>query len=324
MNKLLLRFVLFFIPPVLLAYPVDILISNSIKKQNNLNNGEIGIWNDIYDSQLNSECLIYGSSRAWIHFDPAIIEEKTGFSAYNLGLDGQIFILQKFRHDEALKYNSKPKIIIHSLDIFTLENPEGLFNASQLYPYFLWNRDMKNGVELYNEFTFFDLYIPLYRYIGDSKSFINCVSYYLKSSDEEPARIKGYKGNDMSWNNDLEKARTKKGKYQAYVDSTALELYCKWIEECKEKNISIVMVYSPEYVAGQQFIENREKVIDVYKEISNRYGILFLDYSNDSISYNRDYFYNSTHLNKTGSQIFTEKFVDDWSESPNSELKQKN
>ena len=312
MNKLLLRFIIFIIPLALLAYPVDIFISNGIKKQNNLNNGEIGVWNDIYNSQLNSECFIYGSSRAWIHFDPAVIEEKSGFSTYNLGLDGQIFTLQKFRHNEALRFNSKPKIIIHSLDIFTLEWPEGLFNASQFYPYFLWNMEMKKGIELYNEFTLFDLYVPLYRYIGDSKSFINGLTYYLKTSTEEPVRTKGYKGVEMNWNDDLEIARTKKGKYQAYVDSTALGLYCKWIEECKEKGISIIMVYSPEYIEGQQFIENREKVIDIYKEISDRYNILFLDYSNDPISFNKDYFYNSTHLNKTGSQLFIRKFVDDW------------
>jgi hypothetical protein len=59
-------------------------------------------------------------------------------------------------------------------------------------------------------------------------------------------------------------------------------------------------------------VTNREEVITTFKSAAQKYGLVFLDYSNDEISFNKDYFYNATHLNKKGSEFFTAKFSVDF------------
>jgi len=67
----------------------------------------------------------------------------------------------------------------------------------------------------------------------------------------------------------------------------------------------LIFVYTPEFIDGQKFMSNRDEIIDLYKIISNKYSIKFYDYSQDSICLNKKYFYNSMHLNKFGSEIFS-------------------
>ena len=50
--------------------------------------GEFGVWNKIIEGKIDADILIAGSSRARSHYDPRIIQEKTGRSAFNIGLNG--------------------------------------------------------------------------------------------------------------------------------------------------------------------------------------------------------------------------------------------
>ena len=48
----------------------------------------------------------------------------------------------------------------------------------------------------------------------------------------------------------------------------------------------------------------------MFKKLSKEYQIPFYDFSNDSISYHKKYFYNASHLNNFGSQLFTKELID--------------
>ena len=82
------------------------------------------------------------------------------------------------------------------------------------------------------------------------------------------------------------------------------------MEECKRKKIKIVFVYAPEYFERGKFIENREEIFTLFNMFSKKYSIPFYDFSNDTISMQRKYFYNASHLNKTGAELFTKKLID--------------
>lgn len=74
--------------------------------------------------------------------------------------------------------------------------------------------------------------------------------------------------------------------------------------------LSIIFVNAPEYIQGQKFIKNRSQIIAIYTKYSKQYQIPFYDFSNDAICYQKKYFYNSVHMNKTGAELFTAKFID--------------
>jgi len=65
------------------------------------------------------------------------------------------------------------------------------------------------------------------------------------------------------------------------------------------------MVYSPEYIEGQQLILNRDSIVKIYRDISNKMSVPFLDYSSHPICYDKSCFYNSTHLTLDGAEQFT-------------------
>ena len=71
----------------------------------------------------------------------------------------------------------------------------------------------------------------------------------------------------------------------------------------------MVFVYTPEYIKGMDLIQNKKDIIALYTKLSIKYKIPFYDYSNDALSMNQSNFYNSLHLNKSGSEQFTRKLA---------------
>ena len=57
--------------------------------------------------------------------------------------------------------------------------------------------------------------------------------------------------------------------------------------------------------------------MNLYRQFAKKYDLIFLDYSNDPISYNKSLFYNSNHLNAEGSEIFSKKLAADIKKSLN-------
>jgi hypothetical protein len=59
----------------------------------------------------------------------------------------------------------------------------------------------------------------------------------------------------------------------------------------------------------QQLTTNRAELFGKFREISERSEVPFWDYSDSELSRNRDFFYNSQHLNRVGSALFSEEIA---------------
>lgn len=309
MKKFLIRFILFCLPLAAISYSTDVFVSKELKKSNTYDDGEYSTWNDVYDGKINSDIVIYGSSRAWEHIDPTMITDSLHTTAYNLGINGHTFWLQYLRHKVLLEHNKQPKLIIHSLDIFTLNKGGDLFNADQFLPYMLFNNEMKNTILDYNGYQYLDFFVPLIRYYGKTVALKHAFSLLRHPSENPVIRVKGYQGQPFEWNSDFDKVRKKMDSFEAKYDTASIILFDQYLAECKSKNIKVVFVYTPEYIEGQKFIKNKEALMAVYNRFSKKYDIPFYDYTNDSISLQRKYFYNVLHLNKEGAELFTSKLI---------------
>ncbi len=276
----------------------------------NLAQGEIGVWNDIFESNATADVAIYGSSRAWVHIDPEIIEKHTGLTAYNYGIDGHNFKLQYLRHKLLLQNNPAPKYILVSLDVFTLDQRKDLYNSDQFLPY-IFQKDIRAFTSSYEGYSYLEYGVPLIRYIGRKDVVKSALWGVSEGNLKQSKRTKGYLGVHREWNDDFAKARASRDSLQAKFDEQTISLFQQFIEESKELGIQVMFVYTPEYIDGQNFISNRDEVIEKYIQIASQYQIPFLNYSQDSLSYDTQYFYNSLHLNKKGSQLFSEKFGKD-------------
>lgn len=312
MKLFLQKIAIFFIPILLLLFPFDLFLSRSLKKNQSIDfaRGEYSIWNDLYEGKIDSDVVIYGSSRAWVQINPFIIQDSLNTSVYNLGMDGHNFWLQYLRHNILLEKNVKPKLIILSVDLFTLQKRVDLYNYQQFMPYMLWNEKMIHSLSSYAGFKAVDFYIPLVRYMGHydfiARGLNERFNFNIHLKQE---RKRGFAAMDKEWNNDLELATNKMDKYRVEVDSATIALFDDFIIECKKENIQLVMVYPPEYIDGQKFVENRGEIINLFKGFAEEHSLKFLDFSKNKLCYDKTYFYNASHLNKEGAEIFSKELT---------------
>jgi hypothetical protein len=252
-----------------------------------------------------------GSSRAWVHINPISIMDSTGYSAYNIGLDGQKIPLQLARYNSLTKYNKEPKVIIYSLDLFMFNREKGIYTTEQFLPYLMYNSAIESSLITYHSFDYFDYRIPLIRYTGQTDALLHTVKITLYPKSNKNGRVLGFLGMKKKWGNDFEVAKSQMNHYSSSVDSTIVDSFNSFLQNCQQKNIKIIFVYTPEFHEGQNFVQNRNIVMSQFYKLSKKYNIPFLDYSDDSISYNKDYFYNVSHLNAEGADLFSKKLASD-------------
>ncbi len=310
MKRFVIKLAYFVLPILIFSIGMDHFLSKNLKTSNQFARGEYLVWNDIYDGAINSEIVIYGSSRAWVHIDPQMIETQTGKTTYNLGIDGHGFWLQYLRHLELLKHNEIPETIIMSVDAFSFGRRKELYNKEQFLPY-IFNYNVYKYTSVYEGFTLTDYTLPLARYVGNKNPVRISFCQFDKSCIEEPSRIKGYRGVEKTWNSDLSKAKKKMKGFTVKFNEERVGLFNQFLNECDQLGIEVILVYTPEYIEGQKFMTNRKELITFYETKAKDYNIKFLDYSNDELCYDKKYFYNATHLNKQGSQLFTAKLIQD-------------
>lgn len=310
MKKSLKYLFIFLTPIFLLSYVLDILISKNLKNANRFAEGEFTTWNAVFDRKINSDIYIYGSSQAWVDFNPTMISDSLHTSVYNFGIDGHNFRLQYLRHKILFKNHVKPKIILLSVDLTSLEKAKDLYNFDQFLPYMLWNKDIEDATYSYNGFKLIDYKIPLVRYYGNHEAIETAFRFYFGHLNNPLKRIKGYQGQEIFWDNaQYQRNQLTVRNYDVTIDPEIMTLFEKFLNECKSQNIKLVFVKTPEYFETQKFVKNRNEILAIYTKYSKEYDIPFYDYSDDPISFQKKYFYNANHLNKTGAELFTGKLI---------------
>lgn len=313
MRYFILKIIYFFLPLLLVIIVADLLISKKFKNSHE-SPGEIEVWNDIYNGKINADIAVYGSSRAWVHISPNILKDTLDLETYNFGIDGHNFWLQYLRHKEYLKNNITPKYIILCIDAFSLQKRPDLYELNQFLPFMLWNKNIIDYTSSYEGFTFKDYYLPFFRYYGNIRNIRKSIQFDQTVSKPVNYREKGYKGMDRVWNKDLSKAKKDRPNYIAKLDSNSIQLFNKFLSETKDNNIEVVLVYAPEFIEGQNFVKNRSDIMEMFDFFANKYDLHFLDYSTDSLSTKKELFYNSSHLNIKGSELFSSKLSSDLKE----------
>lgn len=312
MNKFLLRFLLFISPILLVIYPLDMFISKNLSKSKDLLSGEISEWSDIYSSNINVDIAIYGSSRAWVHIDPQILKDTLNKTAYNFGVDGHNFWLQYLRNIEYLKYNKKPDYILYSVDAFSLAKRKELYNNNQFLPFMLYNRAVFQYTSSYDGFSFGDYFLPMFRYYGKLDMCMKAIQEAFSSDTSTKHRANGYRGTNGLWREDVfEKDKSSMEGTEVVLDSLSIKLFESFLNESRMNKIQVIFVYTPEYIEGQRFFKNKNEIMSFMKAYAEEQNIIFLDYTTDTLCLNKKYFYNSMHLNKKGSELFSSKLASD-------------
>lgn len=248
-------------------------------------------------NNVKADVIIMGSSRARHHYDPKLIEDSLHLSCYNMGLDGNGIILMYGRY-KMLTKRYAPKIIIYDVhqlfDIFEGDNTRYL---SYLRPFY----NIGNGVDSIilnvdkNE-----------RYKHHSNLYANN-SKLFELLDDNYSNLKNniYEGylpikDTMKY----EPAPNEEPKIYK-VDNLKLYYLEKLIRDCKDKT-KIYFFESPRYSSKEN------NIFKPIRDLCRKYNVPFYDhYSDKEFVSNRNLFYDSGHLNRAGSILYTDRVIEE-------------
>lgn len=266
------------------------------------------VWNDIVQGGMQNDLIVMGSSRSWVHISPKILDSALNISSYNIGMDGSCIDRQIPRYKMYRKRNAKPKVIVQNVDWnSTLQNgPRDKYLQSQYYPYF-FDADMRRIAIGPEEFSFFEMWVPLFRYLNHS-NLGRTLRDISSLSDAEYSVEKGYRGFDQTWDgSNLKKIDSIYFKY----NPSSLNEFCSYLADCQKDSVKVVFVYAPFYVEGRKKVANLQEFYSLFDSVACEYDVSILDYLGNDICSDTAFFYNAMHLNRRGAEKFSRMLAHD-------------
>jgi hypothetical protein len=259
------------------------------------------------------DILIYGSSRTDHHFIPKIIEQHTGHSAYNCGLDGADLLFSRIQLNETLKrYKPEFVIIEASPSSFFIPDPEAGHRI--LLPYYAKDTLIYNtltGNRLFEKTKFLSSIYPY------NSAIVSLVNGVLKKNTDS---LKGY----MPAHGIIDTTGLTKVVDKAYTSSNLpVENFTylkQLIEVCRNNQIRVVIVSTPVF----QVNGHHDSMMNLFKDFCSQFdGIHYLDFTRDVSTYGKiTLFKDNTHMNDEGAKVFSEVFSENLREvmAPQSKL----
>jgi hypothetical protein len=298
----------FFAILAVLVCAFHLLITTGLR---HLKTGQYGVSNRIMQGEVNAQVIINGSSRALSHFDPRIIEARTGHTAFNLGRNGSQTDMQVAVLKAYLEHNKTPDVVIQSLDSFSFEATRKVYNPAQYVPY-LYDQELYAPLRQFDPHTWRSRYLPLYGYVVDDMSFSWILGLgALSGWSPREEFFLGFNPRSKKWTDEFQKFRSGIADGVRWpIDAEGMQSVEGLIRLCQQRGIQLIFVYSPEYAEMQKLTKNRAEVFGHFHELAARYNVPFWDYSDWKYAGNTEYFQNSQHLNAEGAEIFTDDVAD--------------
>lgn len=291
MKSFLLKICVFF----LIIISIDFILGKGFDYMLDHAKGGDNVRNNFIMNQVEDEILVFGSSRAIHHYNSVIISDSLGMSCYNCGQEGMGAIVSYARyHTICRRYH--PRMVIYDIhpgfDLLKSDNHKYLKWLRAYYDY--------NGIP-----EIFEAIDGLEKYKMQSQMYRNNTNFgQLIIENIHPVQapsIKGFRPLDK----DMDTLQVGNGMNYAtksVYDTLLISYLRKMVEESNETKF--IFVVSP-YWAGMD-----TTVLDPVKQISVKYNIPILDFSNDSkYVHNNALFYDGGHLNAKGADEFTKDLV---------------
>ena len=267
-----------------------------------------GSANRLVNGEINTEIIISGSSRALVHYNPLIVSNITGRSAFNIGRNGSRIDVQLAVLKSYLKHNKAPKLVIQNLDLHSLLTTprEELVDPVYYMPY-LEDEELYRTLLRINPDAWKWRYLPLYGYVVEDMRFVWTLGLRGLIGWQPPEnQIMGHEARDREWTGDFEAflAGNPKGRTVG-IEPAGAQALSELITLCQSQGITVILVYSPEYHRALPLIKDREQIFSAFQEIAERYEVELWDFTDSTIGLQQEYFYNSQHLKRKGAELFS-------------------
>jgi hypothetical protein len=238
-----------------------------------------------------AEILIMGSSRARAHYHSGIISTALGKSCYNAGYDAQSILF----HSALLgivKEKYKPEIILLDVTHGELEYLEISYDQlSVLLPYAQYYPELWSTLLLKSPFERIKCLSRIYPYNSLPDKIVRG-NLNFQSDD-----INGFRPFYGQFGRDFAEISFA----EINLDANKINAFNSFLAVCKEHNIQLYVIYSPEYVKTLNVSSSMNYIIEKCRE----QGIEYISYRNDTTFLKRELFKEAMHLNNIGAEKFS-------------------
>ena len=293
MKKFIIKTFVFAVAVYILLAAMDYLYSKRCQVSSNI---KYQFWSEMLAGGIDADALVVSNSRMRL-VKTDILDSTLQTRSYSIGRDGFAFNRQIHVYNLYLKHNSKPKIIIQNVDMYTLQYEVG-FDKRQFFP-FLWDPEVRS--ELREEpFTMEERFLPFYRY--EMNLFRSGLRKGKKHNTRPP---KGPLWED--WD-PLEYPRTQRHRFN--ITERSLITFIDYITKAQEDGIKVILVHAPIVDYMLENALNTDGMMRFYEGFAQEHGIPFLDFSKMDICHDTTYFANALHLNDRGLKVFTDTLAE--------------
>jgi hypothetical protein len=243
------------------------------------------------------EILILGSSRAAHHYVSRLIQQETGLSCFNAGLDGtEINYHAAAYYANVARY--RPKLVVIDINEyrFTLEGT-GEKSLRNVIPYM---KQVPEVAQLYYDSDDWG-YVKLLSAIYPHNSEILQLLTGARSTDDRELGydpIKGKMPEDA-------KPFVEDKLASATPDQKALKQLADVLQHAQARQIPILLVQSPRFA-----ISPSNPVVERIGSLANQFGAQFINDINLSGVFDRPaWFKDTAHLNHDGAVVFSQHFA---------------
>ncbi len=289
---------------IILVFAMNLMITTGLRR---IKTSAFGALNQIMDGKVNSQIVVTGSSRALAHYDPRILQAITGRTAYNLGRNGSQTDMQVAFLKAYLEHNRRPEVVIQNLDAFTFVTSREVYDQVEYQPY-LNDPALYDALHEINPNIWKSRYLPLYGYVVEDMKFswVLGIGGFLGWSPREDY-FQGFNPRTQKWSEEFKQFKASNPHGVSFdIEPAGVQVVEELIRVCKEENIKLIFVYSPEYSEMQPLTRDRSEIFAKFHELADRSNIPLWDYSSWTHASDQEFFQNSQHLNSAGAAVFSD------------------
>jgi len=245
--------------------------------------------------EVDEDVLIFGSSRAVRHYDPAVLADSLNMTAFNVGKLGNTLLYSDAVFAQMLTFH-KPKMVI--LDISPVEFATTERERGQ--------KSMVNALLKFDHLPAIEERIEAVspKELILSKLFrtykFNSAIYTLLTNDSGKSDLDAAKGFQARKGVKITNHIVNEHNSDYVEDPLLVKTFHNFLENAKKNNVQVHVVISP------TTLKQSNTSIKRIKAITQEQGFDFIDLSFRPEFRNVSYYYDQTHLNATGARMFSE------------------
>ena len=249
------------------------------------------------------DVVIFGSSRAFRHYVPHIIEEKMGMSVFNAGQNGQ-YICYAYALEQLMLERYAPKIIV--LDVtpnFIVHLPNSIEEAERLASLspFISNKTVRQLVTHDKFFENLKFSSRTFRYNSKLLSILDNIRIGPGKVDNGFELVGDV--NFHARNGFLTDAIK-----SMELDSFRVNLLREFVCSAQNRGVAVYAVFSPVAAATSP---RTDEIIGFYQNTFHSLHVPFYNFAQNGLQIGDDknYFMDFIHLDQTGAEEFSREFA---------------